>query len=100
MLLLIGVYSTSADPVKLFVINKLRPAVHMSLKPHCVFTLQVIDVLIGTDEHGRRIPKYLIHFNGWNRRYHYLGSYYSTACPNVSYSLRLLLQNHFISLLV
>ncbi|TKS66303.1 Male-specific lethal 3 -like protein [Collichthys lucidus] len=32
-----------------------------------VFTLQVLDVLIGTDEHGRRIPKYLIHFNGWNR---------------------------------
>ncbi|TWW64141.1 Male-specific lethal 3 -like protein [Takifugu flavidus] len=28
---------------------------------------EVIDVLIGTDEHGRRAPKYLIHFNGWNR---------------------------------
>lgn len=44
----------------------------MNFKQHCVFTLQVIDILIGTDEHARRIPKYLIHFNGWNRRYHYL----------------------------
>uniref|UniRef100_A0A3P9L960 MSL complex subunit 3 n=1 Tax=Oryzias latipes TaxID=8090 RepID=A0A3P9L960_ORYLA len=28
---------------------------------------EVLDVLIGTDEHGRRVPKYLIHFNGWSR---------------------------------
>lgn len=98
MLLLISVYSTSVDPLRLF--NKLCPAVHTRLKPHCVFTLQVIDVLIGTDEHGRRVPKYLIHFNGWNRRYHNSGSYHSIACPNVSYSLRFLLQNHFINLLV
>lgn len=34
-----------------------------------VFKTQVLDVLIGTDEHGRRIPKYLIHFSGWSRRY-------------------------------
>ncbi|XP_061654115.1 male-specific lethal 3 homolog isoform X1 [Phyllopteryx taeniolatus] len=30
-------------------------------------TAQVLDILIGKGEHGRRIPKYLIHFNGWSR---------------------------------
>lgn len=42
------------------------------LHQYFVFMLQVIDVLIGTDDHGKRAPKYLIHFNGWNRRYHEL----------------------------
>lgn len=42
------------------------------LHQYFVFTLQVIDVIIGTDDHGRRAPKYLIHFNGWNRRYELL----------------------------
>ncbi|XP_042337430.1 male-specific lethal 3 homolog, partial [Plectropomus leopardus] len=36
-------------------------------KAKVLYDAKVIDVLIGTDEHGRRIPKYLIHFNGWNR---------------------------------
>ncbi|XP_030057459.1 MSL complex subunit 3 isoform X2 [Microcaecilia unicolor] len=27
----------------------------------------VVDVLVGKDEKGRKIPEYLIHFNGWNR---------------------------------
>lgn len=41
----------------------------------CVCPFQIIDVFIGKDEHGRRIPKYLIHFNGWNRRYRH------SVCP-------------------
>uniref|UniRef100_A0A8D0AUZ0 MSL complex subunit 3 n=1 Tax=Sander lucioperca TaxID=283035 RepID=A0A8D0AUZ0_SANLU len=36
-------------------------------KAKVLYDAKVIDVLIGTDDHGRRIPKYLIHFNGWNR---------------------------------
>ncbi|EPY74857.1 male-specific lethal 3 isoform 2-like protein [Camelus ferus] len=27
----------------------------------------VVDVIVGKDEKGRKIPEYLIHFNGWNR---------------------------------
>lgn len=29
---------------------------------------QIVDVIVGKDEKGRKIPEYLIHFNGWNRR--------------------------------
>uniref|UniRef100_A0A8D3DZC4 FERM and PDZ domain containing 4 n=1 Tax=Scophthalmus maximus TaxID=52904 RepID=A0A8D3DZC4_SCOMX len=36
-------------------------------KAKVLYDAKVIDVLIGTDDHGRLIPKYLIHFNGWNR---------------------------------
>ncbi|XP_053713955.1 male-specific lethal 3 homolog isoform X1 [Synchiropus splendidus] len=36
-------------------------------KAKVLYDAKVIDVLIGSDDHGRRIPKYLIHFNGWNR---------------------------------
>ncbi|KAM9766466.1 MSL complex subunit 3-like isoform 2-T2 [Menidia menidia] len=36
-------------------------------KAKVLYDAKVLDVLIGTDEHGRRIPKYLIHFNGWSR---------------------------------
>ncbi|XP_068575497.1 MSL complex subunit 3-like isoform X1 [Cebidichthys violaceus] len=36
-------------------------------KAKVLYDAKVLDILIGTDEHGRRIPKYLIHFNGWNR---------------------------------
>uniref|UniRef100_A0A3Q3J7N2 Chromo domain-containing protein n=1 Tax=Monopterus albus TaxID=43700 RepID=A0A3Q3J7N2_MONAL len=36
-------------------------------KAKVLYDAKVIDILINTDEHGRRIPKYLIHFNGWNR---------------------------------
>ncbi|XP_076008608.1 MSL complex subunit 3-like isoform X2 [Genypterus blacodes] len=35
-------------------------------KAKVLYDAKVIDVVISTDEHGRRIPKYLIHFNGWN----------------------------------
>lgn len=28
---------------------------------------QIVDVIIGKDEKGRKIPEYLIHFNGRNR---------------------------------
>ncbi|XP_045146702.1 male-specific lethal 3 homolog isoform X2 [Echinops telfairi] len=28
---------------------------------------QIVDVIVGKDEKGRKIPEYLIHFNGWNR---------------------------------
>lgn len=30
---------------------------------------QIVDVIVGKDEKGRKIPEYLIHFNGWNRRW-------------------------------
>ncbi|XP_028319540.1 male-specific lethal 3 homolog [Gouania willdenowi] len=36
-------------------------------KAKVLYDAKVLDVVIGTDERGRRIPKYLIHFNGWNR---------------------------------
>ncbi|KAJ0062555.1 hypothetical protein NL108_016708 [Boleophthalmus pectinirostris] len=36
-------------------------------KAKVLYDAKVLDVLTGTDEHGRRVPKYLIHFNGWNR---------------------------------
>ncbi|XP_056157361.1 male-specific lethal 3 homolog [Lampris incognitus] len=36
-------------------------------KAKVLYDAKVIDVLLSTDEHGRRVPKYLIHFNGWNR---------------------------------
>lgn len=76
----------SQQPFAFFTINTvecyfLRYLTQMEIAPvlqpyrlhqHFVFPLQVIDVLIGTDDHGRRAPKYLIHFNGWNRRYHEL----------------------------
>ncbi|PNI38678.1 MSL3 isoform 13, partial [Pan troglodytes] len=29
--------------------------------------IQIVDVIVGKDEKGRKIPEYLIHFNGWNR---------------------------------
>ncbi|VFV33653.1 male-specific lethal 3 homolog [Lynx pardinus] len=28
---------------------------------------EIVDVIVGKDEKGRKIPEYLIHFNGWNR---------------------------------
>ncbi|XP_040048308.1 MSL complex subunit 3B isoform X3 [Gasterosteus aculeatus] len=37
-------------------------------KAKVLYDAKVLDVFIGKDEHGRRIPKFLIHFNGWNRR--------------------------------
>uniref|UniRef100_A0A3B5MVC4 MSL complex subunit 3 n=1 Tax=Xiphophorus couchianus TaxID=32473 RepID=A0A3B5MVC4_9TELE len=36
-------------------------------KAKVLYDAKVLDVLIGTDEHGRRVPKYLIHFSGWSR---------------------------------
>lgn len=36
-------------------------------KAKVLYDAKVLDVLTGTDDHGRRVPKYLIHFNGWNR---------------------------------
>ncbi len=35
---------------------------------HLRFALQVVDIATVKDEKGKRVPKYLIHFNGWNRR--------------------------------
>jgi len=32
------------------------------------YLFQVVDIVVGKDEKGRKIPEYLIHFNGWNRR--------------------------------
>ncbi|XP_057686140.1 male-specific lethal 3 homolog [Corythoichthys intestinalis] len=36
-------------------------------KAKVLYDAKVLDLIIGKDEHGRRIPKYLIHFNGWSR---------------------------------
>uniref|UniRef100_A0A3Q3DZL0 MSL complex subunit 3 n=1 Tax=Hippocampus comes TaxID=109280 RepID=A0A3Q3DZL0_HIPCM len=36
-------------------------------KAQVLYDAKVLDIVIGKDEHGRRIPKYLIHFNGWSR---------------------------------
>uniref|UniRef100_A0A2R9CCN9 Uncharacterized protein n=1 Tax=Pan paniscus TaxID=9597 RepID=A0A2R9CCN9_PANPA len=38
----------------------------------CLFTAvssttQIVNVIVGKDKKGRKIPEYLIHFNGWNR---------------------------------
>lgn len=74
--------------LKIWEYTRLCTLFQSTLKHHFVFTLQVIDVLIGTDEHGRKIPKYLIHFNGWNRRYYYL------ACCLLTVS-HCIVQSHF-----
>ncbi|XP_062865492.1 male-specific lethal 3 homolog isoform X2 [Trichomycterus rosablanca] len=36
-------------------------------KAKVLYDAKVVDIVVGKDEKGRRIPKYLIHFNGWNR---------------------------------
>lgn len=32
------------------------------------YLFQIVDIVVGKDDKGRKIPEYLIHFNGWNRR--------------------------------
>ena len=34
-----------------------------------VFFFQVVDIVLRKDDRGNRVPQYLIHFNGWNRRW-------------------------------
>ncbi|KAF7689605.1 male-specific lethal 3 homolog [Silurus meridionalis] len=36
-------------------------------KAKVLYDAKVVDIVVGKDEKGKRIPKYLIHFNGWNR---------------------------------
>uniref|UniRef100_A0A8B9HW06 MSL complex subunit 3 n=1 Tax=Astyanax mexicanus TaxID=7994 RepID=A0A8B9HW06_ASTMX len=37
-------------------------------KAKVLYDAKVVDIVVGKDEKGsRRVPKYLIHFNGWNR---------------------------------
>ncbi|XP_037655008.1 male-specific lethal 3 homolog [Choloepus didactylus] len=36
-------------------------------KARVLYDAKVVDVIVGKDEKGRKIPEYLIHFNGWNR---------------------------------
>uniref|UniRef100_A0A8C7LK40 MSL complex subunit 3 n=1 Tax=Oncorhynchus kisutch TaxID=8019 RepID=A0A8C7LK40_ONCKI len=36
-------------------------------KAKVLYDAKVVDVVIGKDERGKRVPEYLIHFNGWNR---------------------------------
>nr|XP_033803855.1 male-specific lethal 3 homolog [Geotrypetes seraphini] len=36
-------------------------------KAKVLYDAKVVDVILGKDEKGRKIPEYLIHFNGWNR---------------------------------
>ncbi|CAL8288911.1 unnamed protein product [Lota lota] len=35
-------------------------------KAKVLYDAKVLDVVLASDQHGRRVPKYLIHFNGWN----------------------------------
>ncbi|KAJ3584468.1 hypothetical protein NHX12_014963 [Muraenolepis orangiensis] len=35
-------------------------------KARVLYDAKVLDVVLGSDRHGRSVPKYLIHFNGWN----------------------------------
>ncbi|XP_078088554.1 MSL complex subunit 3-like isoform X2 [Mustelus asterias] len=37
-------------------------------KAKVLYDAKIVDVEVGRDEKGRKIPEYLIHFNGWNRR--------------------------------
>uniref|UniRef100_A0A7M4EF98 MSL complex subunit 3 n=1 Tax=Crocodylus porosus TaxID=8502 RepID=A0A7M4EF98_CROPO len=37
-------------------------------KAKVLYDAKIVDVVVGKDEKGRKIPEYLIHFNGWNRR--------------------------------
>ncbi|XP_012290672.1 male-specific lethal 3 homolog isoform X2 [Aotus nancymaae] len=37
-------------------------------KARVLYDAKIVDVIVGKDEKGRKIPEYLIHFNGWNRR--------------------------------
>uniref|UniRef100_A0AAY3ZY48 MSL complex subunit 3 n=1 Tax=Denticeps clupeoides TaxID=299321 RepID=A0AAY3ZY48_9TELE len=36
-------------------------------KAKVLYDAKVVDILIGRDDRGKRVPQYLIHFNGWNR---------------------------------
>ncbi|XP_060039049.1 male-specific lethal 3 homolog isoform X1 [Erinaceus europaeus] len=36
-------------------------------KARVLYDAKIVDVITGKDEKGRKIPEYLIHFNGWNR---------------------------------
>ncbi|XP_026867578.2 male-specific lethal 3 homolog isoform X4 [Electrophorus electricus] len=36
-------------------------------KAKVLYDAKVVDIVIGKDDKGKRVPKYLIHFNGWNR---------------------------------
>ncbi|MEJ1281267.1 hypothetical protein NN561_012216 [Cricetulus griseus] len=35
-------------------------------KARVLYDAKIVDVIVGKDEKGRKIPEYLIHFNGWN----------------------------------
>ncbi|XP_042190589.1 male-specific lethal 3 homolog isoform X3 [Callorhinchus milii] len=37
-------------------------------KAKVLYDAKIVDVEVGRDDKGRKIPEYLIHFNGWNRR--------------------------------
>ncbi|EMP35498.1 Male-specific lethal 3 like protein [Chelonia mydas] len=36
-------------------------------KAQVLYDAKIVDIIVGKDEKGRKIPEYLIHFNGWNR---------------------------------
>uniref|UniRef100_UPI00358F1209 MSL complex subunit 3 isoform X2 n=1 Tax=Myxine glutinosa TaxID=7769 RepID=UPI00358F1209 len=36
-------------------------------KARVLYDAKIVDVDVGKDDKGRKIPEYLIHFNGWNR---------------------------------
>uniref|UniRef100_A0A674I3P8 Chromo domain-containing protein n=1 Tax=Terrapene triunguis TaxID=2587831 RepID=A0A674I3P8_9SAUR len=36
-------------------------------KAQVLYDAKIVDIVVGKDEKGRKIPEYLIHFNGWNR---------------------------------
>ncbi|KAJ8255738.1 hypothetical protein COCON_G00196020 [Conger conger] len=36
-------------------------------KAKVLYDAKVVDIVVGKDERARKVPEYLIHFNGWNR---------------------------------
>nr|XP_055140165.1 uncharacterized protein LOC129485069 [Symphalangus syndactylus] len=55
--------------VPVFILNLSSSVAQRQVGSHgtpCCQT-QIVNVIVGKDKKGRKIPEYLIHFNGWNR---------------------------------
>ncbi|EHB11927.1 Male-specific lethal 3-like protein [Heterocephalus glaber] len=68
-----GVYNDELDELSS---NPSFKELAILMRAHCKWTThstakvtrkRIVDVIVGKDEKGRKIPEYLIHFNGWNR---------------------------------
>lgn len=61
-------YSSGSSGKEGAVVRQDLSGLYRDPDPETDCVLQVVDIVVGKDEKGKRIPKYLIHFNGWNRR--------------------------------